>query len=74
MYHLQAGVPFEDVYAFAEENNITVVGGYHQTIAASGGWVQAGGHSILSPIYGLGVDRVASTVYLMDFYSLLTAV
>ncbi|GAW08738.1 FAD-binding domain-containing protein [Lentinula edodes] len=53
-----AGVPFEDVYAFAEENNITVVGGYHQTIAASGGWVQAGGHSILSPIYGLGVDRV----------------
>ncbi|KAJ3754142.1 FAD-binding domain-containing protein [Lentinula raphanica] len=53
-----AGVPFEDVYSFAEDNNITVVGGYHQTIAASGGWVQAGGHSILSPIYGLGVDRV----------------
>ncbi|KAJ3792555.1 hypothetical protein GGU11DRAFT_858736 [Lentinula aff. detonsa] len=53
-----AGTPFEDVYSFAEENNITVIGGYHQTIAASGGWVQAGGHSILSPIYGLGVDRV----------------
>ncbi|KAE9406595.1 FAD-binding domain-containing protein [Gymnopus androsaceus JB14] len=53
-----AGVPFEDVYEFAEENNITVIGGYHQTIAASGGWVQAGGHSILSPIYGLGIDRV----------------
>jgi len=78
----QAGVPFEDVYEFAEENNITVVGGYHQTIAASGGfvqilygrkrpadpkprirWVQAGGHSILSPIYGLGIDRVVGIVF-----------
>ncbi|KAJ7135447.1 isoamyl alcohol oxidase [Mycena crocata] len=53
-----AGVPFEDLYNFAEIHNLTIVGGYHQTIAASGGWVMGGGHSILSPVYGLGVDRV----------------
>ncbi|KAF5343462.1 hypothetical protein D9758_011849 [Tetrapyrgos nigripes] len=55
---LGAGVPFEDVYAFADANNVTIIGGYHQTIAASGGWVMGGGHSVLSPVYGLGVDRV----------------
>ncbi|EIM92699.1 FAD-binding domain-containing protein [Stereum hirsutum FP-91666 SS1] len=52
------GVAFHTVYEFAEANNLTFIGGYHQTIAASGGWVQGGGHSILSPVYGLGADRV----------------
>ncbi|KAJ7328364.1 FAD-binding domain-containing protein [Mycena albidolilacea] len=52
------GVPFEDLYKFADTNNLTIIGGYHQTIAASGGWVMGGGHSVLSPVYGLGVDRV----------------
>ncbi|KAJ6610477.1 FAD-binding domain-containing protein [Mycena sp. CBHHK59/15] len=53
-----AGVPFEDLYKFADVHNLTVVGGYHQTVTPSGGWVLGGGHSILSPVYGLGVDRV----------------
>jgi hypothetical protein len=48
------------IYEFAETNNITFIGGYHETIAASGGWVQGGGHSILSPNFGLGIDRVVS--------------
>ena len=54
----QSGAYWQQVYEFAELNNITVIGGYHQTIASGGGWVQAGGHSILSPNYGLGIDRV----------------
>jgi hypothetical protein len=60
MRQLQAGAYFQLIYDFAEANNITAIGGYHETIAASGGWVQGGGHSILSPNYGLGVDRVVS--------------
>ncbi|THH02380.1 hypothetical protein EW145_g6755 [Phellinidium pouzarii] len=52
------GTPWADVYDFADENNITVIGGYHQTIAAGGGWFMGGGHSVLSQVYGLGVDRV----------------
>ena len=35
-----------------------MVGGYDQTVGASGGWLLGGGHSVLSPVYGLGVDRV----------------
>ncbi|KAF9045971.1 FAD-binding domain-containing protein [Hymenopellis radicata] len=53
-----AGVTFESLYAFANKNNVTVVGAYHQTVGPSGGWVMGGGHSVLSPVYGLGVDRV----------------
>lgn len=47
-----------DAYIFAHEHNATIIGGYSPTIALSGGWVQGGGHSPLSPVYGLGVDRV----------------
>ncbi|KLO08170.1 FAD-binding domain-containing protein [Schizopora paradoxa] len=52
------GASWQDVYEFADSHNITVVGGYHQTVASSGGWLMGGGHSVLSPVYGLGVDRV----------------
>ncbi|KAJ6602760.1 hypothetical protein DFH09DRAFT_1125481 [Mycena vulgaris] len=48
---LGAGVPFEDLYNFADINNLTIIGGYAGTIAPSGG-------CILSPVFGIGVDRV----------------
>lgn len=53
-----SGVDMEAAYAFADEHNVTVLGGYAPTISLSGGYVQGGGHSILSPVYGLAVDRV----------------
>ncbi|KAJ7083921.1 hypothetical protein C8R43DRAFT_939702 [Mycena crocata] len=53
-----AGVTFEQVFQFADEHDSTFVGGYAQTIGASGGWLMGGGHSVLSPTLGLGVDRV----------------
>lgn len=53
-----AGQDLESLYLFAEANNITFVGGTARTVAAAGGWVQGGGHSVLSNTYGLGVDRV----------------
>ncbi|KXG47786.1 FAD-binding, type 2 [Penicillium griseofulvum] len=53
-----AGVNFDEAYVFAQKNNVTILGGYSSTVGVSGGWVQNGGHSILSPVYGLGVDRV----------------
>ncbi|KAK5709826.1 hypothetical protein LTR17_019440 [Elasticomyces elasticus] len=52
------GVSFDEVYTFAHANNVTYIGGYASTVAASGGWLQANGHSTLSPVYGLGADRV----------------
>jgi len=33
-----------------------VVGGIAYTVGAAGGWILGGGHSSLSPQYGLGVD------------------
>ncbi|CAE6433177.1 unnamed protein product [Rhizoctonia solani] len=48
----------ESLYEFSERNNITFIGGSGKTVGAAGGWVQGGGHSILSNKYGMAVDRV----------------
>ncbi|KAI1782089.1 FAD-binding domain-containing protein [Ganoderma leucocontextum] len=53
-----AGVITQDLYEFADSVNRTIIGGYHQTVGFSGGYLLGGGHSILSPVYGLAVDRV----------------
>ncbi|KAJ6518381.1 isoamyl alcohol oxidase [Mycena vulgaris] len=53
-----AGVTFEQVYKFADDHDAMFVGGYAQTVGVSGGWMMGGGHSVLSPSLGLGVDRV----------------
>ncbi|KAJ3821172.1 hypothetical protein F5880DRAFT_1666568, partial [Lentinula raphanica] len=51
---LGAGVQWKDAYAFAESNNITLVGGSDRTVGAVGGWLQGGGHGMLSNTMGLG--------------------
>jgi FAD/FMN-containing dehydrogenase len=53
-----AGVNSDEAYKFADAEGVTLVGGYASTIGITGGWVQGGGHSVLSPVYGLGIDRV----------------
>lgn len=55
---MEAGVQWGEAYAFAEANNITIVGGTDKAVGAVGGWLQGGGHGGLSNTYGLGVDRV----------------
>ncbi|KAJ7447528.1 FAD-binding domain-containing protein [Mycena galericulata] len=54
---LGAGAQWYDAYKFADEHNVTVVGGYHPTVGASGGWLMGAGYSVLTPTLGLGVDR-----------------
>ncbi|KAJ7648520.1 FAD-binding domain-containing protein [Mycena rosella] len=54
---LGAGAQWYDVYKFADDHNVTVVGGYHPTVGASGGWLMGAGYSVLTPTLGLGVDR-----------------
>ncbi|CAE6490648.1 unnamed protein product [Rhizoctonia solani] len=53
-----AGQDFASLYEFAEANGVTFLGGTDKTVGAAGGWVQGGGHGILSNTLGLGVDRV----------------
>ncbi|KZS89223.1 FAD-binding domain-containing protein [Sistotremastrum niveocremeum HHB9708] len=52
-----AGVEFLELYRFGEANNITIPGGACATVGATGGYVQGGGHTALSNVYGLGADR-----------------
>ncbi|KAF9053268.1 FAD-binding domain-containing protein [Panaeolus papilionaceus] len=53
-----AGQQFAEVYQFAHDNNVTIVGGSDQSVGMAGGWVQGGGHSSLSNAHGMGADRI----------------
>ncbi|KAJ7920463.1 hypothetical protein B0H13DRAFT_1605427 [Mycena leptocephala] len=53
-----AGVQWAEAFEFADAHNITVVGGSDRSVGAVGGWLQGGGHGVLSNTMGLGVDRV----------------
>lgn len=45
------------LYSLADEHNTTVVGGGAKTVSV-GGYISGGGHSLLSPKYGLAADNV----------------
>jgi FAD/FMN-containing dehydrogenase len=53
-----AGVQGFELYDFAYRNNVTTVGGIYVTVGVFGGWFQGGGHSPLSPLFGMGADQV----------------
>ncbi|THH06479.1 hypothetical protein EW145_g4058 [Phellinidium pouzarii] len=53
-----AGTTFLNLYEFADANNITVPGGADPTVGAAGGYLMGGGHSALSNVFGLFVDRL----------------
>ncbi|KAI0265565.1 hypothetical protein BC834DRAFT_165693 [Gloeopeniophorella convolvens] len=53
-----AGTQWWQAYAFADEQLVVVVGADGGQVGAAGGWFQGGGHSVLSPTYGLGVDNL----------------
>ncbi|KDQ63536.1 hypothetical protein JAAARDRAFT_169472 [Jaapia argillacea MUCL 33604] len=57
---LEAGVQWHEAYSAAEANGRLIIGGVSigGSVGAAGGWVLGGGHSALSPAYGLGVDNV----------------
>ncbi|KAJ7127341.1 hypothetical protein C8R46DRAFT_1247674 [Mycena filopes] len=53
-----AGVQWAEAYEFADAHQITLVGGSDRSVGVVGGWLQGGGHSVLSNTLGMGVDRV----------------
>ncbi|TFK51006.1 FAD-binding domain-containing protein [Heliocybe sulcata] len=57
---LGAGVQWFEIYAAADARGKFVPGGFSPdgTVGAAGGWLLGGGHSVMSPFYGLGVDNV----------------
>ncbi|OCL02375.1 FAD-binding domain-containing protein [Glonium stellatum] len=57
VFHFGAGETWGGAYDFAEANNLAVLGGTCGTVGVSG-WLHGGGHSPLTPVYGMGVDNV----------------
>ncbi|KAL1914344.1 uncharacterized protein VTP21DRAFT_8983 [Calcarisporiella thermophila] len=53
-----AGIQCGEIYESTEKLNFTILGGSFLTVGATGEFVQGGGHSALSPRYGLSVDNV----------------
>ena len=51
---LDAGVQWYEAYGAVNNYGRLMVGGSDRSIGSSGGWLAGGGHSILSPNYGLG--------------------
>lgn len=53
------GINWGDLYNIVDTQGRVVVGGIGAggTVGAAGGWPMGGGHSILSPFYGLGKSR-----------------
>ncbi|KAH9484479.1 FAD-linked oxidoreductase [Psilocybe cubensis] len=52
-----AGTQFYDISEFTDKHGLQMVGGSDQSVGAAGGWAQGGGHSALTPVYGMGADR-----------------
>ena len=67
------GNQWGEVYKEADKQNVIVVGGNAQTVGASGGYVQGGGHGAMGPKYGLAVDNVLEVDIVTADGNLLTA-
>lgn len=62
------GVSSDDATVFATAHNSTLLVGSSPTVAVSGGWILGAGHSVLSPVYGLGIDRVVQVSLFFFFF------
>ena len=54
---LGSGVPLHVMYELTKAHGKITVGGTASTVVLSGGYVQGGGHSALSPTFGLLADN-----------------
>jgi len=54
------GVQAFEIYKAAHEKGRVVVGGEGETVGVMGGYIQGGGHSPLTGLYGTGADSVLS--------------
>ncbi|KAF5026999.1 hypothetical protein F66182_873 [Fusarium sp. NRRL 66182] len=55
-----AGVIGSELYEAAEKYGVTAVGGEGMSVGYAGGYLAGGGHSPLSPLYGMGADQILS--------------
>ncbi|KAL4878128.1 FAD binding domain protein [Aspergillus karnatakaensis] len=68
-----AGVQVWEAYEFAKAHGVTVVGGEAVTVGLGGGYTAGGGHSPLSPLFGMAADQVLSIEVVMADGRFITA-
>jgi hypothetical protein len=63
VFTFEAGVQWFEAYEAAKQHRRVIVGGLSArgSVGAAGGWLQGGGHSALSPSYGLGNAKIPVT-------------
>lgn len=59
-FKLGAGVQAFEMYEAAKKYGVSAVGGEGETVGVMGGYIQGGGHSPLSSLYGMAADQVLS--------------
>ncbi|PKS12974.1 hypothetical protein jhhlp_000315 [Lomentospora prolificans] len=59
-FKVGAGVIGKELYEAAERYGLTTVGGEGMTVGFAGGYLAGGGHSPMSPMYGMGADQILS--------------
>ncbi|PRP84063.1 hypothetical protein PROFUN_08525 [Planoprotostelium fungivorum] len=57
---LGSGVQWVEAYTFAHNHSRYIVGGLATSVGSAGGYVMGGGHSLLTPSFGLGADNLIS--------------
>lgn len=68
-----AGHEFGQLYDAAHAKGYMLSGGAALSVGAAGGWLQGGGHGVLAPNYGLGVDNVVELNALLPNGSVVAA-
>ncbi|EAQ91882.1 hypothetical protein CHGG_00117 [Chaetomium globosum CBS 148.51] len=53
-----AGVTVREVYAEADKNDVSALGGICESVGYAGGYIAGGGHTPLSGLYGMAADHV----------------
>jgi len=71
-----SGVALNTLYGASKAAGKIFVGGTAATVVAAGGFIQGGGHSALSPTFGMAIDNLLGThrVILLSFSATLSVV
>jgi FAD/FMN-containing dehydrogenase len=67
-----SGTQMRELYRAAADRNYMIVGGTSTTVSV-GGYLTGGGHSALSPLFGMGADNVIQFEIVTADGQLLTA-
>ncbi|KAF2402391.1 FAD-binding domain-containing protein [Trichodelitschia bisporula] len=68
----ESGAQMGELYAQAKERKLMIVGGDSKTVSG-GGYLTGGGHSPLSPKYGMGADQVLEIEAVLASGEVITA-